>query len=249
MSVVVSMWLRAVAATALSLLLTAQHLHASALSAVSSYEFKGFRMQQYLLQQDRHGCRGAIVMAEARSSDHPALTRRCVIMKLPDFTLDRYEEAQRQNAAAVLILLPSNLSSVPQEVIQSFMETEAEVLQRDAMMPLYVVPEDEQLLHVYEEVKQDAATRASSILVRVLRSMVTATAFQILVSNSSPIKPFTDNTIITLEGVLPGVGEDPQTIVITAHYDSFGLAPVSSVSTGGVYSVYRLSGLGYENCV
>ena len=46
------------------------------------------------------------------------------------------------------------------------METEAEVLQRDAMMPLYVVPEDEQLLHVYEEVKQDAATRASSILVR-----------------------------------------------------------------------------------
>ena len=64
------------------------------------------------------GCRGAIVMAEARSSDHPALTRRCVIMKLPDFTLDRYEEAQRQNAAAVLILLPSNLSAVPQEVIQ-----------------------------------------------------------------------------------------------------------------------------------
>lgn len=29
------------------------------------------------------------------------------------------------------------------------------------------------------------------------------------------------------KGVLPGVGEDPATIVITAHYDSFGLAPVS----------------------
>lgn len=29
------------------------------------------------------------------------------------------------------------------------------------------------------------------------------------------------------KGVLPGAGEDPPTIVITAHYDSFGLAPVS----------------------
>lgn len=64
------------------------------------------------------GCRGAIVVAEARSSDDPGLTRRCVVMKLPDFTLERYEEAQRQNAAAVLILMPSNLSAVPQEVIQ-----------------------------------------------------------------------------------------------------------------------------------
>ncbi|KAG5272842.1 hypothetical protein AALO_G00169900 [Alosa alosa] len=219
------MWLSSVGVTALFLLLTAQHLHASALSTVSSYEFTGFRMQQYLLQQDRHGCRGAIVVAEARSSDYPGLTRRCVIMKLPDFTLDRYEDAQRQNAAAVLILLPSNLSAVPPEVIQSFMETETEVLQRDSLMPLYVAPEDEQLLYMYEEVKLDAATRASSIMVRVLRSMVTATAFQILVSNTNPLKPVTDSSIITLEGVLPGIGEDPQTIVITAHYDSFGLAP------------------------
>lgn len=64
------------------------------------------------------GSRGAIVVAEARSSDHPSLTRRCVVMKLTDFTLQGYEEALRQNAAAVLILLPSNTSAVPHEVIQ-----------------------------------------------------------------------------------------------------------------------------------
>ncbi|KAL2099568.1 hypothetical protein ACEWY4_003962 [Coilia grayii] len=209
----------------LFVLLTAQHLNASALSAISSYEFTGYRMQHYLLQQDRHGCHGAIVVAEACSSDYPSLTRRCVIMKLPDFTLQSYEEAQRQNAAAVLILMPSNISAVPHEVIQSFMETEVEVLQKDTLMPLYVVAEDEQMLHMYEQVKLDTATRASSILVRVVRSMVTAIAFQILSSNSNPIKPLTDNTISTLEGVLPGLGEDPQAIVITAHYDSFGLSP------------------------
>lgn len=90
------------------------------------------------------------------------------------------------------------------------------------------------------------------VFLPVLRSMVTATAFQILVSNNAPIKAIIDNAIVTLEvrgvggargglgsrvfrrhcwslfqGVLPAAAEDAPTIVITAHYDSFGLAPVS----------------------
>ncbi|RXN12926.1 nicalin-1-like protein [Labeo rohita] len=174
---------------------------------------------------ERYGCRGAIVVAEARSAVDTSLTRRCVIMKLPDFTTERYLEAKKQNAAAVLILLPQNISSVPEDIVQGFMVAESQVLQKETLMPVYVVPEDDQLLCMYEEVTQAAATKSASVLVRVLRSIITATAFQILVSNNSPIKPITDTTINTLEGVLPGAGEDPPTIVITAHYDSFGLAP------------------------
>lgn len=88
-------------------------------------------------------------------------------------------------------------------------------------------------------------------MLAVLRSMITATAFQILVSNNAPIKAVTDTSVATLEvsvepdefrlvlglslcncwcvfqGVLPGAGDDVPTIVITAHYDSYGLAPVS----------------------
>ncbi|XP_010879679.2 nicalin-1 isoform X1 [Esox lucius] len=207
------------------LLLFVALLHASALPAVSSYEFTAYRMQQYNIQQKRHGCRGARVQAEARSADEPVLTRRCVIMKLLDFSIERYLEALRQTAAAVLILLPKNISAVHQDIIQSFMVGESEALLRDTIIPTYVVPEDEQLLFMYEEVKHAAATRASSILVRVLRSMVIASAFQILVTNTKPIKPITDNTITTLEGVLPGAGEDLPTIIITAHYDSYGLSP------------------------
>ncbi|KAL0163086.1 hypothetical protein M9458_042482, partial [Cirrhinus mrigala] len=63
-------------------------------------------------------CRGAIVVAEARSAVDMSLTRRCVIMKLPDFTTERYIEAKKQNAAAVLILLPQNISSVPKDIVQ-----------------------------------------------------------------------------------------------------------------------------------
>jgi hypothetical protein len=39
-------------------------------------------------------------------------------MKLPDFTVERYFEALRQSAAAVLLLLPKNMSAVPQDIIQ-----------------------------------------------------------------------------------------------------------------------------------
>ncbi|XP_035518269.1 nicalin-1 [Morone saxatilis] len=219
------MLLRGASVAAVLLLLCVQSLYGSALPAVSSYEFTAYRMQQYNVVQQKHGCRGAIVVAEARAADEPVLNRRCVIMKVVDFTTEKYLEAQRQSAAAIMILLPKNISSVPHENVQSFMVSESEALQKVNLMPVYVVPEDEQLLYMYEEVKQAAATRTSSIFIRVLRSMVTATAFQILVSNNSPIKAITDNTIVTLEGVLPGTGEDAPTIVITAHYDSFGLAP------------------------
>lgn len=46
------------------------------------------------------------------------------------------------------------------------MVTESESLQKETPMPVYVVHEDEQLLYMYEEVKQAAATRTSSIFVR-----------------------------------------------------------------------------------
>ncbi|TSK72091.1 Nicalin-1 [Bagarius yarrelli] len=170
-------------------------------------------------------CHGAMVVAEARSADDSSLTRRCAIMRLTDFTLERFLEVRRQNAAAVLILIPQNLSTISDDVIQSFMITESEALKMEMLMPVYVVPEDEQLLYMYAEVKHAAATKSASILIRVLHSMISTTAFQILVNNNSPIKAITDSSIITLEGVLPGVTEDAPTIVITAHYDSFGLAP------------------------
>uniref|UniRef100_A0AAX7VPZ7 BOS complex subunit NCLN n=1 Tax=Astatotilapia calliptera TaxID=8154 RepID=A0AAX7VPZ7_ASTCA len=200
---------------AIALLLCVQSLHGSALPAVSSYEFTAYRMQQYNLGQHKYGCRGAIVVAEARSAEEPSLTRRCVIMKVEDFTTEKYSEAQRQNAAAILILLPQNISSIPHNhfVSQSFMVSESETLLKETLMPVYVAPEDEQLLCMYEEVKQAAATRTSSIFVRVLLGAV----------------------------------EDAPTIVIAAHYDSYGLAPWLSYgadsNAGGVTILIELARL------
>lgn len=46
------------------------------------------------------------------------------------------------------------------------MVSEREALQKETLMPVYVAPEDDQLLCMYEEVKQAASMRTSSIFVR-----------------------------------------------------------------------------------
>lgn len=46
------------------------------------------------------------------------------------------------------------------------MLSEREALLEETLMPVYVVPEDEQLLYMYEELRQAAAMHASSILIR-----------------------------------------------------------------------------------
>lgn len=46
------------------------------------------------------------------------------------------------------------------------MVTESEALKIDTLMPVYMVPEDEQLLYMYAEVKHATATKSASILIR-----------------------------------------------------------------------------------
>lgn len=50
------------------------------------------------------------------------------------------------------------------------MVTESEALKMELLMPVYVVPEDEQLLYMYAEVKHAAATKSASIMIRGERS-------------------------------------------------------------------------------
>lgn len=46
------------------------------------------------------------------------------------------------------------------------MVSERDALLKETLMPVYVVPEDEQLLYMYEEVARTAAMRAYSIFIR-----------------------------------------------------------------------------------
>lgn len=50
--------------------------------------------------------------------DADVLSRRCVLMRLLDFSYERYQKALRQSAGAVVIILPRATAAVPQDVIR-----------------------------------------------------------------------------------------------------------------------------------
>lgn len=52
---------------------------------------------------------------EARSIDAKMVTRRCLVARLRDVTMAKYHDLISQNAGALLILLPVNLTELSSE--------------------------------------------------------------------------------------------------------------------------------------
>ncbi|XP_029906272.1 BOS complex subunit ncln isoform X3 [Myripristis murdjan] len=197
----------------------------SPLPAEAAHEFTVYRMQQYDLQGQPYGTRNAILNTEARTVEAEVLSRRCVIMRLADFSYDKYQKALRQSAGAVVIILPKNMSAMPQDIVQQFMELEPEMLATETIVPVYFAMEDDELLSIYMQTQTSSSSQGSSSAAEVLLHTATANGFQ-MVTSGSQSKAISDWAITSLEGRLAGVGgEDLPTIVLVAHYDSFGVAP------------------------
>ncbi|XP_048832533.1 nicalin-1 isoform X1 [Brienomyrus brachyistius] len=197
----------------------------SPLPAEAAHEFTVYRMQQYDLQGQPYGTRNAILNTEARTVEAEVLSRRCVIMRLLDFSYERYQKALRQSAGAVVIILPHNMSTMPQDIVQQFMEMEPELLATETIVPVYFALEDEELLSIYEQTLMSSSSQGSASAAEVLLHTATANGFQ-MVTSGAQSKAMSDWAITSLEGRLAGVGgEDLPTIVLVAHYDSFGVAP------------------------
>ncbi|XP_030583893.1 BOS complex subunit ncln isoform X3 [Archocentrus centrarchus] len=196
----------------------------SPLPAEAAHEFTVYRMQQYDLQGQPYGTRNAILNTEARTVEAEVLSRRCVIMRLADFSYDKYQKALRQSAGAVVIILPRNMSAMPQDIVQ-FMELEPEMLATETIVPVYFAMEDDELLSIYTQTLTSSSSQGSLSAAEVLVHTATANGFQ-MVTSGSQSKAISDWAITSLEGRLAGVGgEDLPTIVVVAHYDSFGVAP------------------------
>uniref|UniRef100_A0A3B3TJ15 BOS complex subunit NCLN n=2 Tax=Poecilia TaxID=8080 RepID=A0A3B3TJ15_9TELE len=182
-------------------------------------------MQQYDLQGQPYGTRNAILNTEARTVEAEVLSRRCVIMRLADFSYDKYQKALRQSAGAVVIILPKNMSAMPQDIVQQFMELEPEMLAMETIVPVYFAEEDDELLSIYTQTLTSSSSQSSLSAAEVLLHTATANGFQ-MVTSGAQSKAISDWAITSLEGRLTGVGgEDLPTIVVVAHYDTFGVAP------------------------
>uniref|UniRef100_A0A8C6WSG4 BOS complex subunit NCLN n=1 Tax=Neogobius melanostomus TaxID=47308 RepID=A0A8C6WSG4_9GOBI len=197
----------------------------SPLPAEAAHEFTVYRMQQYDLQGQPYGTRNAILNTEARTVEAEVLSRRCVIMRLADFSYEKYQKALRQSAGAVVIILPQNMSVLPQDIVQQFMELEPEMLATETIIPVYFAMEDDELLSIYTQTLTSSTSQGSLSAAEVLLHTATANGFQ-MVTSGAQSKAVSDWAITSLEGRLAGVGgEDLPTIVVVAHYDSFGVAP------------------------
>uniref|UniRef100_A0A8C1TPT0 BOS complex subunit NCLN n=1 Tax=Cyprinus carpio TaxID=7962 RepID=A0A8C1TPT0_CYPCA len=172
------------------------------------------------------GSRNAILNTEARTVDAEVLSRRCVMVRLADFSYEKYQKALRQSAGAVVIILPQNMSTMPQDIVQQFMELEPELLATETIVPVYFALEDEELLSIYTQTQISSSSQGSSSAAEgTSRCSPENRTFCGLVYESQS-KAVSDWAITSLEGRLTGAGgEDLPTIVLVAHYDSFGVAP------------------------
>ncbi|XP_027568932.2 nicalin isoform X2 [Pipra filicauda] len=194
-------------------------------AAEAAHAFTVYRMQQYELGGQPYGTRSAVLNTEARTVEADVLSRRCVMMRLVDFSYEQYQKALRQSAGAVVIILPRSISSVPQDVVRQFMEIEPEMLAMETIVPVYFAVEDEELLSIYEQTRAASASQGSASAAEVLLHTATANGFQ-MVTSGAQSKAINDWLIPSVEGRLTGLGgEDLPTVVIVAHYDSFGVAP------------------------
>ncbi|XP_030640818.1 BOS complex subunit ncln isoform X2 [Chanos chanos] len=197
----------------------------SPLPAEAAHEFTVYRMQQYDLQGQPYGSRNAILNTEARTVEAEVLGRRCVLMRLVDFSYEKYQKALRQSAGAVVIILPKNVSTMPQDIVQQFMELEPEFVTTETIVPVYFALEDDELLSIYAQTQASSSSQGSSSAAEVLLHTATANGFQ-MVTSGAQSKAVSDWAITSLEGRLAGAGgEEQPTIVLVTHYDSYGVAP------------------------
>ncbi|XP_070210935.1 BOS complex subunit NCLN-like [Littorina saxatilis] len=192
----------------------------------AAQEFNVYRMQQFDLQGSSYGCKNALVNMEARPIDSKMLTRRCVVARLRDVTMPKFRDLVTNNAGALLVLLPQDLSKLSAEEREHLQSLERDLMQEETSLPVYFSPETEELQEIYQDLEHGVAGDQAVSAWEALLSSATANGFQMVVSGAQA-KALPDFQVTNIQGRLSGHGIEEQlpTIVITAHYDATGVAP------------------------
>ncbi|KAG1671768.1 Nicalin-1 [Nymphon striatum] len=194
-----------------------------------SHEFSAYRMQHYDLQGTSHGSRASFVNVEARVLESKMYTRKCVIAHLTSLTIEKYRQMMKQAAAAVLVLLPSNMSSLTHTEKMVIAVLEHELTLEETNVPVYFTEETPEISQMYDKIKESSNSDQAETATEALISSVTANGYQLVVSNSQA-QAMNNAQIASIGGKLSGYGVEEQlpTIAIVAHYDAFAIAPALS---------------------
>ncbi|XP_052101120.1 nicalin-1-like [Mytilus californianus] len=215
----------------------------------TAHEFSAFRMQQYDLHGSHHGCQAAQVNMEARPIDAKMITRRCIVTKMKEFTMAKYRDLIQENAGALLIILPRNLTALSEDDRQHLQTVEKDLAEEGSIsIPVYFAEETDELLQIYDAIQLGNTGDQAASALEALMSGASANGFQMVVGGPQS-KSLPDFQITNIQGHLSGFGIEEQlpTIAVVAHYDAFGVAPGMSVGAdsngSGVIALLELARL------
>lgn len=153
-----------------------------------------------------------------------------MVAKLQDLTIDHFRNI-RSKAGALLVVLPSDLSKLNTEERQHLLLLENAMLVQEISIAVYFAigsPElDVIITEVAENIIPNDLTKSAA---EAILGSIAANGYQFVVSpGTTSIKQ--DIKVATIQGHLSGYSPDGKvpTIAVVAHYDSFGVAPVSLI--------------------
>ena len=204
----------------------------------AAQEFQVYRLQQYDMPSGHHlGSQVNAVSMEARTihSKSASISRKSVLLKLDDLTLERYRTLVSQYVGAIIVILPAKYTQTHKLNIKAL---EANLLHEEVKIPVYFIPESHEISMFYEYIESDRSNAADVSAFQTLVDSVITDGFQFVI-NSAQSQPLVQSNnefqAVNVQGRLNGgtnllAGKENQktpTIIITAHYDAFGLATVS----------------------
>jgi hypothetical protein len=243
--------------------------------ANGSQEFQVYRMQQYDMPYGNHyGSRANLLNMEARTISHKSnlassssssglsqVSRRCVLIKLNDFNIELYRQLTSQYVGAIIIILPLKYDDSQKSLIKSF---ESQMLKEDVKIPIYFVIESDEVLSYYDYIDRSSNSNQDQqqSAFRALIDSVITDGFQLVINSpqSQQIVQSNEYLAVNLQAKLYGIlsssinqssdsssysNKKIPTIIINAHYDSFGMA--TSLSYGcdsngsGIVALLELS--------
>jgi hypothetical protein len=224
--------------------------------AKAANEFQVFRMAQYDMPFGNHlGSRSNLLNMEARTIHAKAslISRRAVLVKLVDFSLERYRILVTQYAGAIIVLLPVKYDDAQKSVVKSL---ESQLLHEEVKLPVYFITESNEINEYYDYIESDSMSSSDShehkqdiSAFQTLLNAIFTDGFQFVI-NSAQSQAISHTSseyqAINIQGKLNGAygpassSRDENSnnfvksnkvpiVIITAHYDTFGLATVMSI--------------------
>lgn len=208
-------------------------------SGIIVQEFLAYRLQQFDLAGNLKGSRAWRISFDATSLNSNVFLRRCLIVSwetllqqqvpsLPPGS-SKLHELLPNTLGALLILIPSDLTSLTAKEQNDFLQLEQLLLEKPFNFAVYLLHETDQLKYVLENVEHRQNKQGKETALSTLVSMVTANSYH-FVSEIQTSNILLSNPIYNVVGKLSRFDRSDKvpTILLVAHYDSFGSAPALS---------------------